>query len=58
MTGEAINPDRVLRPLLDSQAVLQNAEVEIKQKMSKPRVLVSAVGMPRDQMQKIQLADV
>lgn len=55
MTGEAINPDRVLRPLLDSQAVLQNAEVEIKQKMSKPRVLVSAVGMPRDQMQKIQL---
>lgn len=55
MTGEAINPDRVLRPLLDSQAVLQNAEVEIKQKMAKPRVLVSAVGMPRDQMQKIQL---
>ena len=55
MTGESINPDRVLRPLLDSQAVLQNAEVEIKQKMAKPRVLVSAVGMPRDQMQKIQL---
>ena len=53
-TGEAFNPDRTLRPLLDAQAILQNAEVEIKEKMAKPRLLVSAVGMPRDQMAKIQ----
>ena len=54
VTGEAINPDRTLRPLLDAQAILQNSEVEIKEKMAKPRLLVSAVGMPRDQMAKVQ----
>ncbi len=53
-TGESINPDRSLRSLLDSQAVLQNAEVEIKEKMGKPRLLVSAPGMPRDQMEEVQ----
>ena len=30
------------------------SEVEIKEKMAKPRLLVSAVGMPRDQMAKVQ----
>ena len=54
VTGEAVNPDRTLRPLLDAQAILQNSEVEIKEKMAKPRLLVSAVGMPRDQMAKVQ----
>ena len=53
-TGQAVNPDRNLRPLLDSQAILQNAEVEIKEKMGKPRLLVSAAGMPRDQMKEVQ----
>ena len=53
-TGQAVNPDRNLRPLLDSQAILQNAEVEIKEKMGKPRLLVSSPGMPRDQMKEIQ----
>ncbi len=54
ITGESVNPDRTLRPLLDAQAILQNSEVEIKEKMAKPRLLVSAVGMPRDQMAKVQ----
>ena len=54
ITGEAINPERTMRPLLESQAILQNAEVEIKEKMGKPRLLVSAPGMPRDQMSQIQ----
>jgi len=53
-TGQAVNPDRNIRPLLDSQAILQNAEVEIKEKMGKPRLLVSAAGMPRDQMKEVQ----
>jgi hypothetical protein len=53
-TGEAINPARQSIPLLDAQAELQNAEIEIKKKMAKPRMLVSAVGMPRDQMDKVQ----
>jgi len=53
-TGQPVNPDRNLRSLLDAQAVLQNAEVEIKEKMGKPRLLVSAPGMPRDQMDQVQ----
>src|SRR3990170_27389 len=54
-TGQPINPDRNLRPLLDAQAILQNAEVEIKEKMGKPRLIVSAPGMPQDQMKQVQL---
>src|SRR3972149_255884 len=54
-TGQPINPDRNLRPLLDAQAILQNAEVEIKEKMGKPRLIVSAPGMPQDQMRQVQL---
>ena len=38
VTGEAINPDRTLRPLLDAQAILQNSEVEIKEKLKKMTV--------------------
>jgi len=53
-TGQPVNPDRNLRSLLDAQAILQNAEVEIKEKMGKPRLLVSAPGMPRDQMEQVQ----
>lgn len=53
-TGQPVNPDRNLRSLLDAQAILQNAEVEIKEKMGKPRLLVSAPGMPRDQMNEVQ----
>jgi hypothetical protein len=54
-TGSAINPERVLMPLLDAQAILQNAEVEIKQKMAKPRIFAFFPGMPRDQLAKLQL---
>jgi len=53
-TGESVNPTRNLLPLLDAQAILQNAEVEIKQKMAKPRLIVGAPGMPRDQMLEVQ----
>ena len=54
ITGDSINPDRNSMSLLDAQAVLQNAEVEIKKKMAKPRLIVSANGMPREQMELVQ----
>lgn len=54
VTGDPINTGRNAISLLDAQAVLQNAEIEIKKKMSKPRLIVSANGMPRDQMEAIQ----
>jgi hypothetical protein len=54
ITGEAINPARNTLSLLDAQAELQNAEIEIKKKMAKPRLIVGAPGMPADQMEKIQ----
>jgi len=53
-TGEAINASRNTLPLLDAQAVLQNAEIEIKKKMAKPRLIVGAPGMPKDQMKEVQ----
>ena len=54
ITGDSINPDRNTMSLLDAQAVLQNSEIEIKKKMAKPRLVVSANGMPREQMEQIQ----
>ena len=54
ITGDSINADRNTMSLLDAQAVLQNAEIEIKKKMAKPRLVVSANGMPREQMEQIQ----
>ena len=53
-TGEAINPERNLVSLLDAQAELQNAEVEIKRLMAKPRVFASFPGMPQQQLNKLQ----
>jgi len=53
-TGEAINPARQSLPLLDAQAELQNAEIEIKKKMAKPRLIVGAPGMQREQMKEVQ----
>jgi len=54
ITGDSINADRNTMSLLDAQAVLQNSEIEIKKKMAKPRLIVSANGMPREQMEQIQ----
>jgi len=54
ITGDSINPSRNSMSLLDAQAELQNAEIEIKKKMAKPRLIVGANGMPQDQMEKIQ----
>lgn len=54
ITGDAINPSRNSMSLLDAQAVLQNAEIEIKKKMAKPRLMVSALGMPKAQMEQVQ----
>ena len=53
-SGQAINPDRTMTSLLDAQAKLQNAEVEIKDKMSKPRIFASFPGMPQDQLAKLE----
>ena len=53
-TGIPINPQRTMTPLLDAQAELQNAEVEIKKIMAKPRIFASFPGMPQNQLDKIQ----
>jgi len=53
-TGEPQNPTRTMTSLLDAQAELQNAEVEIKKKMAKPRVFASFPGMPSDQLNKLE----
>ena len=53
-TGEAINPERNLVSLLDAQAELQNAEVEIKRIMAKPRIFASFPGMPQQQLARLQ----
>ena len=53
-TGEAINPERTMVSLLDAQAELQNAEIEIKKIMAKPRVFASFPGMPQHQLDKLQ----
>ena len=54
ITGEAINPERNSMPLLDSLATVQNQQIEIFNKMAKPRLIVGANGMPRDQMEKLE----
>jgi hypothetical protein len=53
-TGEEVNPERTMVSLLDAQAELQNAEVEIKKVMAKPRVFASFQGMPQHQLEKLQ----
>ena len=54
LTGESINPDRSLVSLLEAQAELQNAEVEIKKKLAKPRIFASFPNMPKDQLDALQ----
>jgi len=53
-TGQAVNPDRNTISLLDAQAELQNAEVEIKKMMAKPRIFASFQSMPEDQLKQLQ----
>jgi len=53
-SGQPLNPDRTMTSLLDAQAKLQNAEVEIKDKMSKPRIFASFPGMPQEQLAKLE----
>lgn len=53
-TNEPINPERTTVSLLDAQAELQNAEVEIKKLMAKPRIFASFPGMPQAQLEKIE----
>lgn len=55
LTGQPLNPDRTTISLLDAQAKLQNAEVEIKEKMSKPKIFASFEDMSGDQLKKIEL---
>lgn len=54
ITNEPLNTARNSVPLLDAQAQIQNAQVEIVKKMAKPRLIVGANGMPKDQMDQIQ----
>lgn len=54
ITGEPINPERNTVALLDAQAQIQNAQVEIVKKMAKPRLIVGANGMQKEQMKEIQ----
>ncbi|HEC65434.1 MAG TPA: hypothetical protein ENI23_09075 [bacterium] len=54
-TGEAVGgKEIVLRPLLDSQAILQNAEVDIKERLAKPIILAYAAKGNRAQLNKIE----
>ena len=53
-TGEEVNPERTTVSLLDAQAELQNAEIEIKKLMAKPRIFASFPGMPQPQLEKLQ----
>lgn len=53
-TGQPTNPARVLTPTLDAQAILQDAEIEIKKKMAKPKIFVKAPGMGKDDMAKLR----
>ena len=53
-TGEEVNPERTTVSLLDAQAELQNAEIEIKKLMAKPRIFASFPGMPQHQLEKLQ----
>ena len=53
-SGQPMNPDRTMTSLLDAQAKLQNAEVEIKDKMAKPRIFASFPGMPQEQLSKLE----
>ena len=53
-TQEPVNPSRNTIPLLDAQAQIQNAQVEIVKKMAKPRLIIGANGMPKDQMVEVQ----
>ena len=53
-TGEPINASRNSIPLLDAQAKVQNAQIEIIDKMAKPRLVVSAPGMPKPQLEQLQ----
>jgi hypothetical protein len=54
ITGETVNDERSLMSLLDAQAELQNAEVEIKKLMAKPRIFASFPNMPQEQLNKLQ----
>lgn len=54
-TDQPQNTTRTTIPLLDAQALLQAAEVEIKQYMAKPRILASAPGTNRQQMNALEL---
>jgi len=54
-SGQPINPERTMTSLLDAQAELQNAEVEIKKIMAKPRIFASFPGMQRKQLDDLQL---
>jgi len=53
-TGETVNAERTTVSLLDAQAELQNAEIEIKKIMAKPRIFASFPGMPQHQLEKLQ----
>lgn len=53
-TGEPINPDRNAISLLDAQARLQNAEVEIKEILARPKIFATFPNMPQDQMRKLE----
>ena len=54
ITGDPINAERNTIPLLDAQARIQSNQIEIIDKMAKPRLIVGANGMSRDQMEEVQ----
>ncbi len=48
------NPARVMNSLLDSEAELVNAEVEIKKIVARPKIFGAFPGMPQTQLEKLE----
>ena len=53
-TGETINPERFVAPVLDMQARNLHAEMEYKEKMAKGRIIIKAKDMPEEQLKQLK----
>jgi len=54
MTQNPANPDRFMESILDSEAELVDAQVEIKKILARPKIFGSFPGMPQPQLDKIE----
>jgi len=54
MTQQPQNPDRVTQGILDAEAELVDAQVEIKKIVARPKIFGYFPGMPADQLQQME----